>query len=139
MYVQYVTVCMHLHVLKGHSKMESCSGTPLFLTHLGQLHPELKEVSSFQGSFCTHLYRCSWDHRYIECPDFKRDPGDVLISEVSLPVFSPAYLRRVGPTSVQYKIPFDDVGIGIIQKLCCGYRLLPHHALLSCLEFCLGS
>ena len=65
--------------------------------------------------------------------------GDVLISEVSLSVFSPAYLRYVGPTSVQYKIPFDDVGIGIIQKLCCGYRLLPHHALLSCLEFAWGA
>ena len=55
----------------------------------------------------------------------------------STSVFSLAYLRHVGPTSLQYKILFD-VGNGITQKLCCGYRLHPHHALLSCLEFCLG-
>ena len=29
-------------------------------------------------------------------------------------------------------------GMGITPKLYCGYRLHPHHALLSCLELCLG-
>ena len=31
-------------------------------------------------------------------------------------VFSPAYLRHVGPTSLQFRIPFG-VGIALIQKL----------------------
>ena len=35
---------------------------------------------------------------------------------VAYAVFSPAYLRNVGPTSLQYRIPFD-VGIGIIHVL----------------------
>ena len=52
-------------------------------------------------------------------------------------VFSPAYLRHVGPTSLQYRVSFD-VGIGIIHKFCCGHRLHPHYALSPCLEFCLG-
>ena len=33
-----------------------------------------------------------------------------------LTVFSPAYLRHVGPTSLQFRIPFD-VGIVQIHKL----------------------
>ena len=52
-------------------------------------------------------------------------------------VFSLAYLRHVGPTSLQYRIPFD-VGNGITKKLWCGYKLHLHHALLSCLKICLG-
>ena len=53
------------------------------------------------------------------------------------PVFSLAYLRHVGPISLQYRIPFD-VGMEITKKIWCRYKLHPHHALLSCLKFCLG-
>ena len=54
------------------------SGTPLLRTPLGQ--PEvslLQEVSSFQGSFCTHLYVGGIKHSVL----FK---VDVHISGVSL-------------------------------------------------------
>ena len=54
------------------------SGTPLLRTPLGE--PEvslLKEVSSFQGSFCTYLYVGGTKHSVL----FK---VDVLISGVSL-------------------------------------------------------
>ena len=44
-------------------------------------------------------------------------------------MFSLAYVRHVGPTSLQYGIPCD-VGMGTIQKLCCGYRLHPHKDIL---------
>ena len=37
----------------------------------------------------------------------------------------------------KYRIPFD-VGNGITKKLLYGYKLHLHHALLSCLKFCLG-
>ena len=56
---------------------DNYSGTPLLRTPLGQ--PEvslLKEVSSFQGSFCTHLYVGGTKHSVL----FK---VDVLISGVS--------------------------------------------------------
>ena len=54
------------------------SGTPLLRTPLGQLEVSLlKEVSSFQGSFCTHLYVGGTNHSVL----FK---VDVLISGVSL-------------------------------------------------------
>ena len=52
-------------------------------------------------------------------------------------VFSPAYIRHVGPTSLQFRIPFD-VGIMHIHKLWCGHSLHPSYALLSYLKFCLG-
>ena len=52
-------------------------------------------------------------------------------------VFSPAYIRHVRPTSLHYRISFD-VGIGRIHKLWCGHGLCSNHALLLCLEFCLG-
>ena len=53
-------------------------------------------------------------------------------------VFSLAYLRHVGPTSLQYKVSFD-VGMGIFHTLCFGHRLHPIiYANLSCLEFSLG-
>ena len=54
-----------------------------------------------------------------------------------LPVFSLAYQRFVGPTSLQYRVSFD-VGIGIIHVLWCGHGLHPNYALLSCREFSLG-
>ena len=54
------------------------SGTPLLRTPLGQLEVSLlKEVSSFQGSFCAHLYVGGTNHSVL----FK---VDVLISGVSL-------------------------------------------------------
>ena len=59
------------------------------------------------------------------------------ITQVHRTVFSPAHLRHVGPTSLQYRLSFD-VGMGRIQRLWCGYRLHPNHALPSCLEICLG-
>ena len=37
-------------------------------------------------------------------------------TERYITVFSPAYLRYVGPTSIQFRIPFD-VGIVLIHKL----------------------
>ena len=52
------------------------------------------------------------------------------------PVFSLAYLRHIGPASLS--TVFFDVGIGIIHVLCCGHRLHPNYAHLSCLEFYLG-
>ena len=48
-----------------------------------------------------------------------------------------AYLRHVGPTNLQFRIPFD-VGIVLIHKLWCGHSLHPSYALLSCLNFFLG-
>ena len=52
-------------------------------------------------------------------------------------VFSLAYLRHVGPTSLRYRFSFG-VGIGIIHVLWCGHGLRPNYTLPSCLEFRLG-
>ena len=42
----------------------------------------------------------------------------------TISVFSLAYLRHVGPTSLHYRIPFD-VGIGTIHMLWCDHGLHP--------------
>ena len=54
-----------------------------------------------------------------------------------MPVFSPAYLRHVGPASLQHRF-FFDVGKERAQKLQCGHKPRPNHALPSCLELFLG-
>ena len=56
---------------------------------------------------------------------FHGDLNIVIIKQHSSAVFSLAYVRHVGPTSPLMW------GMGIIQKLYCGDRLHPHHALLS--------
>ena len=45
--------------------------------------------------------------------------------------------EAIGSTILQYRTLFD-VGNGITPNLCCGHRLHPYYALLSCLEFYFG-
>ena len=52
-------------------------------------------------------------------------------------VFSLAYPRHVGPTSLQHRITFD-MGMGITQKLYCGYRLHPHQPFFYALSYMWG-
>ena len=68
----------------------------------------------------------------------KRSKSPIYRNDMSHPepLFSPAYLRHVSPTSLLYRY-FFDVEIGKIQTFWCGRRPHPNHALPSCLEFCL--
>ena len=89
--------------------------------------PGLHTCIYWNPSMAAPLGNEVWGIIYIEgWPHVPR--GGVLL-HCNSTVFSLAYLRHVGPTSLQYRTLFD-VWNGITQNLYCGHRLHPHHALL---------